>query len=177
MGLQRPPHPLPPCSGRGSGGLAGCRAAAGGPCLPPTQGVPWQRLEPQGPGTERGTWWGARKRKMQLPPVASPTLSPQSPESDMTGCGLDPGPRPGQLGLFAFCLVNQANHVGLERGILATSSWLGLFLPHHHRCWALWAGRDQFLPQEPGLPTWVVSVGPKTVGLASVPWVMDGVSY
>ena len=89
------------------------------------------------PGTERGTWWGARnviprKGKMQLPPVASPTLLPQSLESDMTGCGLDPGPRPGQLGLFAFCLVNQANHVGLERGILATSL-LGLYLPHHHR--------------------------------------------
>ena len=43
-----------------------------------------------------------RKRKIQLPPAASPTLLPQSPESDMTGCGLDPGPRPGQLGLFAF---------------------------------------------------------------------------
>ena len=114
---------------------------------------------------------------MQLPPVASLTLLPQSPESTVqTGCGLDPGPRPGQLGLFAFCLVNQANHVGLERGILATSL-LGLYLPHHHRCWALWAGRDQFLPWEPGLPTWVVSVGPKTVGLASVLWVMDGVSY
>lgn len=61
VGPQRPPHPLPPCSGGGRGGLAGCRAAAGGPCLPPTQSVPWQRREPQVPGTERATWWGPKK--------------------------------------------------------------------------------------------------------------------
>ena len=84
----------------------------------------------------------------------------------------------GRLGLllFSFCLINRANLVGLEGGILATSR-LAFCL---HPRWAPWAGWDQFLPlasRELGHPTWVSLVVPETAGLASAVWVMDGGSY
>lgn len=50
-------------------------AAAGGPCLPPTQGVPWQRLETQVPGTERGTWWGHKKCNSKKEEDSAPSCS------------------------------------------------------------------------------------------------------
>ena len=68
--------------------------------------------------------------------------------------------------------------MGLERGILVTSL-LGLYLlPQPPLLGSM--GRKGPIPssaaRDPGHSTWVGPVGPKTEGLASVPWVMDGVS-
>ena len=76
VGVGPPNSPPLPASlqWEGRGGLADCRAAVGGPCLPPAQGVLWQSLEPRVPGTELGTWSGARyiiprTRKTQITPA------------------------------------------------------------------------------------------------------------